>query len=49
MPEIENLGINQSQNPNKKTLLIVSHDQDFLNSVCEEIVHIEDKKLCYYK
>ena len=23
MPEIENLGINQSQNPNKKTLLIV--------------------------
>ena len=33
----------------KKTLLIVSHDQDFLNSVCEEILHLEDKKLFYYK
>ena len=33
----------------KKTLLIVSHDQDFLNSVCQEIIHIEDKKLCYYR
>ncbi len=33
----------------KKTLLIVSHDQDFLNSVCEEILHIEDLKLCSYK
>jgi len=33
----------------KKTLLIVSHDQDFLNSVCGEIVHVEDKKLCYYR
>lgn len=33
----------------KKTLLIVSHDQDFLNSVCEEIIQLEDKKLVYYK
>lgn len=33
----------------KKTLLVVSHDQDFLNSVCEEILHIEDLKLCSYK
>ena len=33
----------------KKTLLIVSHDQDFLNSVCEEILHLEDKKLVTYK
>lgn len=33
----------------KKTLLIVSHDQDFLNSVCQEIVHLEDKKLVVYK
>lgn len=33
----------------KKTLLIVSHDQDFLNSVCEEILHIEDLKLASYK
>jgi len=33
----------------KKTLLIVSHDQDFLNSVCEEILHIEDLKIVAYK
>lgn len=33
----------------KKTLLIVSHDQDFLNSVCDEILHIEDLKLVSYK
>lgn len=33
----------------KKTLLIVSHDQDFLNSVCDEILHIEELKLAYYK
>lgn len=33
----------------KKTLLIVSHDQDFLNSVCQEILHLEDKKLITYK
>lgn len=33
----------------KKTLLIVSHDQDFLNSVCQEILHLEDKKLICYK
>lgn len=33
----------------KKTLLVVSHDQDFLNSVCQEILHLEDKKLIVYK
>lgn len=33
----------------KKTLLVVSHDQDFLNSVCQEILHLEDKKLVVYK
>jgi ATP-binding cassette subfamily F protein 1 len=33
----------------KKTLLVVSHDQDFLNSVCQEILHIEDLKLVSYK
>merc|ERR1712029_1331853 len=29
----------------KKTLLVVSHDQDFLNNVCEEILHIDQCKL----
>jgi ATP-binding cassette, subfamily F, member 1 len=33
----------------KKTLLIVSHDQEFLNSITQEILHIEDLKLCSYK
>jgi ATP-binding cassette, subfamily F, member 1 len=33
----------------KKTLLVVSHDQDFLNSVCQEIIHLENKKLIVYK
>lgn len=33
----------------KKTLLVVSHDQDFLNSVTQEILHIEDLKLVSYK
>lgn len=33
----------------KKTLLVVSHDQDFLNSVCAEMLHIEDLKLISYK
>ena len=33
----------------KKTLLIVSHDQDFLNAVCQEIIHLDDKKLNVYK
>jgi len=33
----------------KKSLLIVSHDQGFLNDVCNYIVNIEDNKLEYYK
>jgi ABC-type sulfate/molybdate transport systems ATPase subunit len=33
----------------KKTLLVVSHDQDFLNSVCQEILHLDSKKLVTYR
>ena len=33
----------------KKTLLVVSHDQDFLNSVCQEILHLDDNKINIYK
>ena len=33
----------------KKTLLVVSHDQAFLSSVCQYIIHLENKKLAYYK
>lgn len=33
----------------KKTLLIVSHDQDFLDNVCTDIVHLDRKQLFYYR
>ncbi|XP_058466028.1 ATP-binding cassette sub-family F member 1 [Malaya genurostris] len=33
----------------KKTLLIVSHDQSFLDNVCNEVIHLDSKKLYYYK
>ncbi|CAG0914804.1 unnamed protein product [Notodromas monacha] len=33
----------------KKTLLIVSHDQSFLDNVCSDIVHLDQLKLHYYK
>ena len=33
----------------KKTLLVVSHDQGFFNSICKEILHIEDLKVVPYK
>ncbi|XP_060605726.1 ATP-binding cassette sub-family F member 3-like [Ruditapes philippinarum] len=31
------------------TILVVSHDRSFLNSVCTEIVHLHDKRLDTYK
>ena len=33
----------------KKTLVVVSHDRDFLNSVCNEIIHLHDLKLQLYR
>ena len=33
----------------KKTLIIVSHDQQFLDDVCTDVVHLDQKKLNYYK
>ena len=33
----------------KKTLLIVSHDQSFLDNVCSDIIHLDQHKLFYYK
>lgn len=33
----------------KKTLVVVSHDRDFLNTVCDEIVHLHDLKLHQYR
>jgi len=33
----------------KNTLLIVSHDQSFLDNVCTDIIHLDQCKLWYYK
>lgn len=33
----------------KKTLLVVSHDQDFLDSVCTDIIHLNNRKLDNYR
>ncbi|XP_047340649.1 ABC transporter F family member 4 [Impatiens glandulifera] len=33
----------------KKTLVVVSHDRDFLNTVCNEIIHLHDMKLNVYR
>ncbi|OAF68506.1 hypothetical protein A3Q56_03762 [Intoshia linei] len=32
----------------KKTLLVVSHDQSFLDNICTDIIHLHTKKLFYY-
>lgn len=36
------------QNTFKGTLLLVSHSQDFLNGVCNNIIHLNDQTLTYY-
>ncbi|KAI6185096.1 hypothetical protein M3Y97_00668100 [Aphelenchoides bicaudatus] len=33
----------------KKTLLIVSHDQSFLDNVCTDMIHLDNQKLHYYR
>ena len=33
----------------KKTLLVVSHDAGFLDNICTDIIHLDQKKLHYYK
>jgi len=33
----------------EKILLTVSHDREFLNTVCTDIIHLERKKLVYYR
>lgn len=32
----------------KKILLLISHSQEFLNTVCTNIIHMGDKKMVYY-
>ncbi|CAG2174638.1 unnamed protein product [Oppiella nova] len=33
----------------KKTLIVVSHDQSFLDNVCTDIIHLDQQKLFYYR
>ncbi|KAI8476381.1 MAG: P-loop containing nucleoside triphosphate hydrolase protein [Monoraphidium minutum] len=33
----------------KKTLVVVSHDRDFLNSITTDIIHLHDLKLHFYR
>ncbi|KAF8276225.1 putative ABC transporter [Trypanosoma cruzi] len=32
----------------RRTLVVVSHSRSFLNNVCQEIIHLDDKQLRYY-
>lgn len=32
-----------------KTVLLVSHDRDFIDNVCEEIILLKDKSLAYFR
>ena len=31
------------------TVLVVSHDSGFLDAICTDIIHYENKRLVYYK
>lgn len=33
----------------KNTLIIISHDKNFINEVCDNVIHLHEKKLNYYK
>lgn len=33
----------------KKSLIIVSHDTHFLNEICTDVIHLENKMIHYYK
>lgn len=32
----------------EKSLIVISHSQDFLNNVCTAIIHLKDQRLSYY-
>ncbi|KAK1139372.1 hypothetical protein N8T08_000823 [Aspergillus melleus] len=41
--------LRQMRESSPTTMVLVSHDRDFVNAVCEEIVMIRDQKLSYFK
>ncbi|PGH26479.1 hypothetical protein AJ80_01793 [Polytolypa hystricis UAMH7299] len=41
--------LTKSERISNKIVILVSHDRDFLNTVCQEIVILRDQKLTYFK
>lgn len=41
--------LQQLRDTSMTTILLVSHDRDFINAVCEEIVILRDQKLSYFR
>ncbi|KAL6237753.1 hypothetical protein BDW75DRAFT_60583 [Aspergillus navahoensis] len=41
--------LKQLRDSSKTTIVLVSHDRDFVNAVCEEIVILRDQKLTYFR
>ena len=39
---------NTNKNTKKKSLLLVSHDEDFIDGVCHKIIRLFEHKICYY-
>lgn len=41
--------LQQLKDSSQTTIILVSHDRDFVNAVCEEIIILRDQKLNYFK
>ncbi|KAL2853374.1 P-loop containing nucleoside triphosphate hydrolase protein [Aspergillus pseudoustus] len=41
--------LKRMRDSSQKTIVLVSHDRDFVDSVCEEIIILRDQKLAYFK
>ncbi|GFF31633.1 ABC transporter F family member 3 [Aspergillus udagawae] len=41
--------LQQLRDSSQTTIVLVSHDRDFVNAVCEEIVILRDQKLTYFR
>ncbi|KAB8259112.1 P-loop containing nucleoside triphosphate hydrolase protein [Aspergillus pseudonomiae] len=41
--------LRQLKDSSQTTIILVSHDRDFVNAVCEEIVILKDQKFTYFK
>jgi ATPase subunit of ABC transporter with duplicated ATPase domains len=35
--------------PNPPTVVLVSHDRDFINTVCQELIILRDHELTYFR